>query len=141
MNQDMINCFIDSNVWLYAFMQQSDIQKMIKAKNLLINQDINIIISSQVINEVCFNLRKKSQFSEIKLKSLIQNFYDNYNVVNIEEQTMILASNIRLSYNVSFWDSLVISSALESKSQIIYTEDMQHNLIINDTLQIINPFN
>lgn len=141
MNQDIINCFIDSNVWLYAFMQQSDMQKMIKAKNLLINQDINIIISSQVINEVCFNLRKKSQFSEIKLKSLIQNFYDNYNVINIEEQTMILASNIRLSYNISFWDSLVISSALESKSQIIYTEDMQHNLIINDTLQIINPFN
>lgn len=140
MNQDKINCFIDSNIWLYAFMQQSDVQKMIKSKNILENHGINITISSQVINKVCFNLRKKAQFSEIKLKALIQNFYDNYNVMNIEEQTMILASDIRLSYNVSFWDSLVISSALESKSQIIYTEDMQHSLIINDTLQIVNPF-
>lgn len=140
MNQDKINCFIDSNIWLYAFMQQSDVQKMIKSKNILENHGINITISSQVINEVCFNLRKKAQFSEIKLKALIQNFYDNYNVMNIEEQTMILASDIRLSYNVSFWDSLVISSALESKSQIIYTEDMQHSLIINDTLQIVSPF-
>jgi predicted nucleic acid-binding protein len=89
---------------------------------------------------VCFNLRKKAKFSEAKLKILIQSFYDNYQVVNIDDQTMILASDIRLSYNISFWDSLVISSALESKAQIIYTEDMQHNLIINDILQIINPF-
>lgn len=140
MNQEKINCFIDSNIWLYAFMQQSDAQKMIKAKNLLINHNVNITISSQVINEVCFNLRKKAKFSETKLKTLVQSFYDNYNVVNIDEQTMTLASDIRLSYNISFWDSLVISSALESKSQIIYTEDMQHNLIINNVLQIINPF-
>jgi predicted nucleic acid-binding protein len=41
---------------------------------------------------------------------------------------------------VSYWDSLIISSALESGCKILYTEDMHHNQIIEGKLKIINPF-
>ena len=49
-------------------------------------------------------------------------------------------SDIRLKYKYSYYDSLIIAAALESKCTVLYSEDMQHDQIIESTLQIINPF-
>jgi hypothetical protein len=46
----------------------------------------------------------------------------------------------RLNYNLSFWDSLIIASALSGGGNTLYSEDMQNGLIISQQLTIINPF-
>jgi predicted nucleic acid-binding protein len=46
--------------------------------------------------------------------------------------------SIHQRYALSFWDSLIVSSALETECSILYSEDMQHGLQIQ-YLQIINP--
>jgi predicted nucleic acid-binding protein len=140
MPQEKTNGFIDSNIWLYAFLQQQDVDKTSKSKELLHNKQLNSIVSTQIINEVCFNLRKKANFSESDLMILIDNFYHNYSVINLEKTTLHLASELRQQYKLSFWDSLVIASALQANANVIYTEDMQNDLIIHKTLKIINPF-
>ena len=66
-------CFIDTNVWLYAFIQTQDQNKTATAKNII--QTSRIVISSQVINEVCVNLIKKAQFDEASILNLIESFY------------------------------------------------------------------
>jgi predicted nucleic acid-binding protein len=43
-------------------------------------------------------------------------------------------------YYHSYWDSLIIPSALESDCSILYTEDMQDGQVIDDRLRIVNPF-
>ena len=43
-------------------------------------------------------------------------------------------------YHFSIWDALVISSALQGECSILYSEDMQHNQIIKNSLTILNPF-
>jgi predicted nucleic acid-binding protein len=53
--QDKI--FIDSNIWLYAFMESDSPKKKIAA-DLILNKDV--ILSTQVVNEICVNLIKKS---------------------------------------------------------------------------------
>ena len=45
-------CFVDTNIWLYAFIE-ADAQKSARARELL--PEIEPIISSQVINEVSVN--------------------------------------------------------------------------------------
>ena len=40
---------------------------------------------------------------------------------------------------VSFWDSLIVASAIENQCSILYTEDMQNGQIIEDRLKIVNP--
>ncbi len=40
----------------------------------------------------------------------------------------------------SFWDSLIVSSALSGGCKVLYSEDMQHKLVINQRLTILNPF-
>jgi len=42
---------------------------------------------------------------------------------------------------LSFWDSLIVASALSADVDILYSEDMQNGLIIAEKLQIINTFN
>ena len=54
-------CFIDTNIWLYAFIPSQDANKSAKAKAIIRQGDI--IVSSQIINEICVNLIKKAQFA------------------------------------------------------------------------------
>jgi len=43
-------------------------------------------------------------------------------------------------YNFQLFDAIIIAAALESDCKIFYTEDMHHNLLVDDQLKIINPF-
>ena len=54
--------------------------------------------------------------------------------------TQIRALRLKQRYNLQYFDSLIISTALENKCNILYSEDMQHELIIDNRLKIINPF-
>jgi predicted nucleic acid-binding protein len=71
------NCFIDTNIWLYAFVEGDDLRKSADAKSLLEASGV-VIVSPQVINEVYVNLIKKAQFSERQVRQLIESFYANY---------------------------------------------------------------
>nr|WP_289626254.1 PIN domain-containing protein [Desulfonauticus submarinus] len=47
---------------------------------------------------------------------------------------------IKEKYKFSYWDSLIVASALENNCSILYTEDMQDGQIIEKKLEIVNPF-
>jgi predicted nucleic acid-binding protein len=63
---------------------------------------------------------------------------DLYKVIPINKEIHILASSLRLKF--SYWDSLIVATALDSNSEKLFTEDMQHGLQVEDKLEIINPF-
>ena len=67
------------------------------------------------------------QQRQSKLSILNKTTYDN-------------AFILRQQQNISFWDSLIVASALENDCSFIYTEDLQHNQIIENKLKVINPF-
>jgi predicted nucleic acid-binding protein len=131
-------CFIDTNVWLYAFIPSQDQGKSAKAKVVI--QQSELITSSQVINEVCVNLIKKAQFNEPNIRQLINSFYNRYNVIVVDKSLLMRASEIREKFPVSYWDSLIISSAITGGAEILYSEDMTDRMVIEDRLTIINPF-
>ena len=54
--------------------------------------------------------------------------------------TILHAIDIQVNQGFSFWDSLIIASALEANCQQLYSEDMQHGQLIAGRLQILNPF-
>ncbi len=130
--------FVDSNVWLYAFIDNWG-RKHELAHNL-IKQTDNLAISSQVISEVCVNLLKKAGRDEMFVQRLIFDFYSNYSVTPITELIQISASRLRKRYSLSFWDSMICSAAIEMGCVKLLSEDMQDGLLINDQLTIVNPF-
>ena len=130
-------CFVDTNIWLYAFIE-ADAQKSARARELL--PEIQPIISSQVINEVSVNLLRKAHFAEEQVQQLIESFFAKYTVIEADKAIFLAASNLRQRYSFSYWDSLIIASALQANVEILYSEDMQHGLKVNGQLEIVNPF-
>jgi len=88
----MSRVFIDSNIWLYSFIDTG--HKTQRSKDILLNEK-DIVLSVQVINEVCFNLLKKVKFTEVQIKNLSNDYYLNYDVVNFSNLSLKLASEIR----------------------------------------------
>lgn len=113
--------------------------KQVIAKDLIL--DGSSTISVQVINEVSNNLLKKLQFQENEISSFIVNCYERYSVVNISQEIFIAASEIRINHQFSYYDSIIVASALINQCEVLYTEDMQHGKLIANSLKIINPFN
>ena len=135
---NIIVSFIDTNVWLYAFIKSQDEKKNKTAKDTL--KQCQPVTSTQVINEVCVNLLKKANFTEEKISQLIESFFEKYRIIHLNRTILLAASNLRQRYSFSFWDSVVVSSALQSNASVLYSEDMQDGIVIEDRLQIVNPF-
>jgi len=130
--------FIDTNIWLYAFIEDPTSGKSKRARELV--NGSQPVLNVQVINEVCVNLIKKANFSEEQIRLLVDAFYTKYPIINIDQEILITASNLRQRYILSFWDSLVVASAMQIHVPIIYTEDLQHEQVFQDQVKIINPF-
>ena len=130
--------FIDTNIWLYSFIQSQDMAKTEIGKGII--QNCEIVISAQIINEMCFNLIKKVYFSEGKIQNLIKSLYRKYTVFELSRDIFLEASKIRANHNFSFWDSIVVASAMDCDADYLMSEDMQDGFKIENKLTIINPF-
>ena len=131
--------FFDSNVWLYLFLEKgsrkSVIVKQYIEASVIKNQ---IVISWQVINEVCINLLKKG-FTEQQVLSIVEWLYKIATIQDFKIEMLLKASSLREQYSISYWDSLIVSAALESNCCLLYSEDMHDGLKIG-SLTIRNIF-
>ena len=50
------------------------------------------------------------------------------------------ALRIAERYGYSIFDALVIASALQAKSEMLWSEDMHHGMVVDGRLRIANPF-
>jgi len=131
--------FFDSNVWLYLFLEKGS-RKSVIAKQyieaaVLKNQ---LVISWQVINEVCVNLLKNG-FTEKQVLSIVEWLYKIATIQDFTMEILLQASSLRAQYSISYWDSLIVSAALESNCRLLYSEDMQDGLKIG-SLTVRNIF-
>jgi predicted nucleic acid-binding protein len=134
-------CFVDSNLWLYSLIPdptQADDQRKRDQAIALISQ-FTPIVSTQVINEVCSVLQRKAKFQESQIRQLLQAFSDRSTIVELTSNTLIQASDLRLKYGFSFWDGLIVASAIAANATILYSEDMQDGLLIEKQMRIVNP--
>ncbi|MFM7370472.1 MAG: PIN domain-containing protein, partial [Sphaerospermopsis kisseleviana] len=90
----------------------------------------NLLISTQVINEVCANLIRKAGFDNSQIKTLTEEFAQGCEILPVSLETIQYAAKLRDNYSLSFWDSLIVASAILGKANILYSEDMQHSLMI-----------
>lgn len=136
---DRSPAFLDTNVWLYAFIDGQDPVKNHQAVAQIKATPV-IFLSTQVINEVCTNMIRRKNSSEQELRDFIDDFYTLYHVIELDHAQLLHASGLRERYSLSFWDSLIIASALKSNVPLLYSEDMQDGLVIEQQLTIVNPF-
>ena len=130
--------FIYTNIWLYSFIQSQNTEKTEIARTII--KECEIVVSTQIINEMCVNLIKKVNFSEKKIRNLIESLYRKYTVFELSKDILLKSSNIRANHTFSFWDSVVTASALDCDADYLISEDMQDGFNLENKLTIINPF-
>ena len=131
------NIFLDSNILVYCF-STSDARKQEISRSLA-NLD-NVHISTQVLNETTNVLAKKYHITWTELGNLITDFETNFIVHTVPPFEIKKACSIAEKYGFSFFDSLMVTSAIEANCSILYSEDMHNGQIVDNKLKIVNPF-
>jgi predicted nucleic acid-binding protein len=132
--------FVDTNIFIYSAVEDNfHLDKRNKAVELIQREEFEIVISTQVINEF-YAILIKNKISDAEIQERIYELIENAVLVNVIFKTMQSAWKIRERYGFSYWDSLIVASALECNCSILYTEDLQDGQLIEKKLKIINPF-
>ncbi|SMP08728.1 Predicted nucleic acid-binding protein, contains PIN domain [Desulfurobacterium pacificum] len=136
-----IKAFFDTNILAYEFDSRNTTKQEI-ASTLLTQWRTSgrIVISTQVLQELFVVLTKKLKppLKESIAKEVIKT-YSEFPVVIVNPNLILKAISIKERHKFSFWDSLILSTAIEAKCSILFTEDLSHGTVI-EGVQIINPF-
>ena len=130
--------FLDTNILIYLY-SESDADKRQTAYETL--DSYQCITSLQALNEACNTWFKKYNWNGTKIREHLDNIElvcDE--VVPVGRNTLNTAISLKDCYGYSYFDCLMLASALESNAGIIFTEDMSNGQVINGTLTITNPF-
>ncbi|NIM12340.1 MAG: PIN domain-containing protein [Candidatus Aminicenantes bacterium] len=131
--------FIDSNIFIYAKVQESGESKHEIAQKFLESVSGEIIISTQVLSEFYYVLNRYKIDDSI-IQDSINEILEDVTLRTITLDTIKSCWKIKTRYRYSYYDSLIIASALENNCSLLYSEDMQHEQLIHDELRIMNPF-
>lgn len=58
----------------------------------------------------------------------------------VQPSTIEHALHLAQAYRYSYYDSLILAASLEKTCHVLYSEDMQHQQVIEQQLTIVNPF-
>lgn len=129
--------FIDTNLWIYLY---SDKEKGEKIRELVDGHFKNIVISTQVLGEFFHIVTKKGFKDKSEAKEIVVEMMENFMVVPVKQPTVTSAIDLHMRYDYSYWDSLIIATALENGCKTLLSEDLQSGHLIEKKLRIVNPF-
>lgn len=127
--------FIDTNIVIYALGPAST--KASLAAPLFVGAPC---ISTQVLSESANVASKRLALPVSEVRKLIATLEAMCRVEIISLTTIHTALDIRERYGFSWYDSLIIATALEAGCDTLYSEDMQNGQKIEGGLRIVNPF-
>ena len=136
----MTNKFlIHTNLWVYLY-GKDPLNKSLKVRELINKNFESIIITTQVLGELFNVLTRKKIVGVEEATQIISELASIFLIIPIETPQVLQALEIYSRYKYSYWDRLIIATALLIDCQIIYSEDMQHEQVIDNNVTIINPF-
>jgi predicted nucleic acid-binding protein len=131
----MPGSFFDTNVLVY--LASGDAAKADRAEAILASGGA---ISVQVLNELANVARRKMQMSWQEthgLLSLLRGLLDVHPVaVETHETGLALAER----YHLAIYDAMIAASALDAGCDTLWSEDMQHGMVLDGRLRVVNPF-
>lgn len=132
--------FVDTNILVYAHDRTAGIKHQ-RARALLeqLWESGRGVISTQVLQELCINLRRKSANPPPleDIRRIVREYSTWETIVNTPD-SVLRALEIESRYKISFWDALIVQAAEEGAVSKLYSEDLspgQHYLGI----EVVNP--
>ena len=127
--------FFDTSVLLYLL--SDDTVKADRVETLL---GARGVISAQVLNEFAVVALRKLKIPLHEVREIL----DTIRAVCTVEPITVDAHDRGLAvferYRFSFYDSILVATALISGAKTLYSEDLQHGQVIDKQLRVTNPF-
>ena len=133
--------FLDTNILVYAN-DGTDAAKQATAIRLIIDGILNgnAVVSTQVLSEFWVTVTQKIQviLDTDKAEKELDRF-KAMRIVGIEYDTVRAAIHLQKRFQVSYWDSLILSAATIAGCGRIYSEDLNAGQSY-DGPSVVNPF-
>jgi len=130
--------FLDTNIFIYLYSEDEQDKRTVVSYTVNNN---SCITSTQALNEACNVWYRKCNWDKTQVKTCLDGIEAVCDeVMLVQRKTINSAISIKDIYGYSYYDSLILASALEANCDIILTEDMSDGQIIENRLTIINPF-
>jgi predicted nucleic acid-binding protein len=131
--------FVDTNVLLYA-VDEADLKKQEAARQWRSElwKSRRGRISFQVLQEFYANVSKRWPAAREQAVAEIRNL-TAWRPVSIDAAVLENAWKIEERYQLSFWDSLIVSAAKAASCRYLLTEDLQADQEL-DGVVVVNPF-
>jgi predicted nucleic acid-binding protein len=127
--------FFDTSVLLYLLSAQAE--KADRVEELLERFGI---ISVQVLNEFTAVAIRKLGLSFAEVREIVGTIRTLCDTRPLTVEHYDKAMEIAERYGFSFYDSVIVASALLAGCKTLYCEDLQHRQLLDKRLAVINPF-
>lgn len=134
-------CFVDTNVLVYAYDADAGRRHEVAGELLAdLWRDRAGTISTQVMQEFYVNVTRKlpKPLDRPTARGVLAT-YRAWPVHSISADDVLDAAELEEREHVSFWDSLIVTSAARLGATQVLSEDMQHGRRISGVM-IENPF-
>jgi len=131
------NVFLDTNILVYLY-STSEQQK--RNTSISILRDYNCVTSIQALNEFNNVFIKKYKMPNSSIRTAVANISKSCSVQFVTESTIHKALDMNMRHGYSYYDCLMLASALESNCKTLFSEDMGDNHVVEGGLKIINPY-
>ena len=131
----MPGSFLDSNIVLY--LASEDLRKADRAQELVAEGGT---ISVQVLNEIANISRRKMGLSWAETRNFLLMIRGLLKVEPITIEIHDVGISLAERYQLSVYDSMIVSAALSAECDTLLSEDLQDGLLINGRLRVLNPF-
>lgn len=129
--------FLDTNVLVYLY-SRDEPEKQAAALSLIENNES--FVSTQVLSELANTLSRKFALPFDVVAQAVAEVREGCTVLPVMPETISQALALAKKYQCSYYDSLILASALSVGCSTLFTEDMQHGQAIENSLTINNPF-
>ncbi len=132
--------FVDTNILMYAH-DASAGEKHERARALIeeLWRDRSGAVSTQVLQELCVNLRRKARRSlDTKATRDVVADYLTWHVVVNGGASILEALELEERYQISFWDALVVGAAQTCGADVLYSEDLSDGQVYG-SVRVVNP--
>ena len=127
--------FFDSNVLVYI--ASGDAAKADQAEAAVAAGGA---ISVQVLNEITNVARRKMRMSWADTHTLLDTLRGLLTVHPLTVEVHQTGLRLAERYGFSIYDAMIVASALHAGCEALWSEDMQHGMVLDEGLRILNPF-
>ena len=131
------NIFLDTNVIVYLYSTSEPHKRNV---SISLFKDYNCATSTQALKEFCNVFIRKYRMPHDSIKAAITSISRSCSVLHVAENTVLNALDLNKRYDYSYYDCLMLASALESSCSVLFSEDMHDGHVIENKLRIVNPY-